>query len=294
MNIEEAKKYAAENTGKRISAPGRLSGKITVVTGGAQGFGAGIAEHLYNEGASVLIADLPFQKETAQKLITEKLGDRASFCSCDVSDEESVKSMVCYCVEHFGGLDLFVSNAGIAKAGDLSTLDTEVFERIAKINYEGFYFCAKYASSIMKAQNEADSAKWGDIVQINSKSGIVGSKANFAYSSSKFAGIGLTQSLALELASFRIKVNSVCPGNYYDGPLWSDPEKGLFVQYLNAGKVPGAKTVEDVKLFYLSKQPINYRGCLPSDVAKAVIYCVEQQFETGQAIPVTGGQVMLA
>lgn len=294
MNIDEAKTYAAQNTLNRNFAPGRLSGKITVVTGGAQGFGAGIAEYLYNEGASVLIADLPFQKDTAEKLINDKLGDRAAFCPCDVSEEESVKNAVCFCVEKFGGLDLFISNAGIAKAGDISTLDTEVFERIAKINYKGFYLCAKYASIIMKAQNEANGEFWGDIVQINSKSGIVGSKANFAYSSSKFAGIGLTQSLALELAQYRIKVNAVCPGNYYDGPLWSDPEKGLFVQYLNAGKVPGAKTVDDVKAFYLAKQPINNRGCLPSDVAKAVIYCVEQQFETGQAVPVTGGQVMLA
>ena len=65
------------------------------------------------------------------------------------------------------------------------------------------------------------------------------------------------------------------------------------MQYLNAGKVPGAKTVEDVKAFYLSKSPIR-RGCLPSDVAKALFYCVEQCYETGQAIPVTGGQVMLS
>lgn len=76
------------------------------------------------------------------------------------------------------------------------------------------------------------------------------------------------------------------------GPLWSDQEKGLFVQYLNAGKVPGAKTVDDVRRFYEAKVPMN-RGCLPIDVARAVMYCVEQKYETGQAIPVTGGQVML-
>ena len=90
----------------------------------------------------------------------------------------------------------------------------------------------------------------------------------------------------------RIKVNSICPGNFFDGPLWSDPEKGLFVQYLRAGKVPGAETVEDVRRAYEEKVPMA-RGCTPVDVARAILYCVEQQYETGQAIPVTGGQVML-
>jgi sorbitol-6-phosphate 2-dehydrogenase len=119
-----------------------------------------------------------------------------------------------------------------------------------------------------------------------------GSNKNSAYAGGKFGGIGLVQSFALELCPYNIKVNAICPGNFYDGPLWSDPERGLFVQYLNAGKVPGAKTVEDVKEFYLSKSPI-HRGCLPSDVAKAILYAVEQTFETGQAIAVTGGQAML-
>ncbi|MBE6931730.1 MAG: short-chain dehydrogenase, partial [Ruminococcaceae bacterium] len=82
------------------------------------------------------------------------------------------------------------------------------------------------------------------------------------------------------------------PGNFFDGPLWSDPVKGLFVQYLNSGKVPGAKDVADVKKFYESKIPM-HRGCYPRDVAVAIFYIVEQQYETGQAVPVTGGQEML-
>ena len=96
----------------------------------------------------------------------------------------------------------------------------------------------------------------------------------------------------MELVADNIKVNSICPGNFFEGPLWSDPERGLFVQYLNAGKVPGAETIEDVKAYYESRVPMG-RGCQPEDIAKALFYLVEQKYETGQALPVTGGQIML-
>ena len=89
-----------------------------------------------------------------------------------------------------------------------------------------------------------------------------------------------------------MKVNAICPGNFFDGPLWSDPEKGLFVQYLRSGKVPGAATVADVKAAYEAKVPMG-RGCEGADVMRAIYYLVEQEYETGQALPVTGGQVML-
>jgi sorbitol-6-phosphate 2-dehydrogenase len=85
----------------------------------------------------------------------------------------------------------------------------------------------------------------------------------------------------------------VCPGNFFEGPLWSDPETGLFVQYLRTGKVPGAKSIADVKKFYESKVPMG-RGARIEDVMRAILYLVEQEYETGQALPVTGGQVMLA
>jgi NAD(P)-dependent dehydrogenase (short-subunit alcohol dehydrogenase family) len=192
----------------------------------------------------------------------------------------------------FGGLDVFVNNAGIVRAGSLEEMTKANFELVAAVNYTAYFLCAKYASAVMKLERAASPDYMTDIVEINSKSGLSGSNKNFAYAGSKFGGIGLTQSFAMELAPYGIKVNAVCPGNFLNGPLWSDPEKGLFVQYLNAGKVPGAKTVEDVKKFYESKVPLG-RGCEIEDVAKAVLYIIDQKYETGQAVPVTGGQEML-
>ena len=267
----------------------RLEGKVAVVTGGAQGFGKGIADVLFAEGAYLAIVDMNL--EGAKKAAAE-YGQAGFAVYANVSDEESVKKMVDEIVAHFGGIDLFVSNAGIVKSGGLEEMTKQAFELVTAVNYTGFFLCTKYATKAMKLQGKYAPEYMMDIVEINSKSGLEGSNKNFAYAGSKFGSVGLVQSFAMELAPYNIKVNGICPGNFLDGPLWSDPERGLFVQYLNAGKVPGAKTVEDVRRYYESKVPMN-RGCLPTDVAKAVIYCVEQKYETGQAIPVTGGQVML-
>ena len=252
----------------------RLKGKVAVVTGGAQGFGAGIAACLAEEGAAVAVADLK------AGIIT------------DVTKEQEVERLCDTVMEQYGRLDIFIANAGILKAGGLEEMTAEDFELVTKVNYHAFFLCAKAASRVMKQQRETHPGRTYDIIQINSKSGLEGSNKNFAYAGSKFGAIGLVQSFALELAGHGIKVNAVCPGNYYEGSLWADPDNGLFVQYLRAGKVPGAKTAADVKAFYEAKTPIK-RGCLPIDAARAVMYCVEQQYETGQAIPVTGGQVML-
>ena len=289
IDLSKWEKIAGENAGQRGSAPGRLGGKICVVTGAAQGFGKGIAQEMYVEGASVVVADLnlPLAQQVA-----DELGERAQAVKVDVTDEQSVADMVAFAVDSFGGLDLFVSNAGVLKAGSLDEMEKKDFEFVTSVNYTAFFSCARYASRVMKAQFAANPSWSGDIIQINSKSGLEGSNKNFAYAGGKFGGLGLVQSFAMELAPFNIKVNAVCPGNYYEGPLWSDPEKGLFVQYLRAGKVQGAKTLEDVRQFYLAKSLIK-RGCTPLDVARAIFYAVEQQYETGQALPVTGGQVML-
>jgi NAD(P)-dependent dehydrogenase (short-subunit alcohol dehydrogenase family)/rhamnose utilization protein RhaD (predicted bifunctional aldolase and dehydrogenase) len=270
-----------------------LKGKIAIVTGSAQGFGAGIAEYLANAGASVVIADMNLEgaKSTADA-ISEKCGVPALAVFANVSDEASVENMIKETVLNFGGLDVFVNNAGIVRAGSLDEMTKQNFELVTAVNYTAYFLCAKYASKIMKIQRSVAPEYITDIIEINSKSGLSGSNKNFAYAGSKFGGLGLTQSFAMELAPYGIKVNAVCPGNFLDGPLWSDPVKGLFVQYLNAGKVPGARTVDDVRKFYEAKVPLG-RGCRIEDVAKAVLYIIDQKYETGQAVPVTGGQEML-
>ena len=291
MSIDMTKwqEIAKENVHNRPAGQGRLAGKIIIVTGAAQGFGKGIAEELYAEGATIVIADM---NQPLAETVAAEMGERACAIPVNVSDEESVANLVAQTVEKFGGLDIMLANAGVVRSGPLASFEKKDMEFVTAINYTGLFLCAKYAALIMEAQHEADPEAFYDIISISSKSGLEGSNKNFAYAGSKFGGIGLVQSWALELCAYNIKVNAVCPGNFLDGPLWSAPVRGLYVQYLPAGKVPGAKTVEDVRRFYESKVPMN-RGCLPVDVARAVMYCVEQKYETGQAIPVTGGQVML-
>jgi sorbitol-6-phosphate 2-dehydrogenase len=272
---------------------GRISGKVAIVVGGSGGIGKGIVEDFAKEGAHVVIADKAIDKalKIANELNQKYDLSTAIAIKVDVTDEETIKKMVERTVEVFSVIDIFVYSVGVVKPGSVKTFSLEDFEFVTKVNYTGYFLCVKHIAQVMAEQHRRDPSRIMDIIQINSKSGLQGSNRNFAYAGSKFGGIGLTQSFALELIEDGIKVNAICPGNYFDGSLWADPQNGLFVQYLKSGKVPGAKTVEDVRRYYESKIPMG-RGCVIEDIMHAIYYVIEQKYETGQTILVAGGQIM--
>jgi len=279
---------------KKRSRNDVVRGKIALVTGGAQGLGESIVRSLTEAGAFVYIADIQIKKsESLSKELNHQYQQTVVLpVQVDVSNEESVVSMMEMVARNTGGLDLFISNAGVLQAGSVKEMKLKDFDFVTQVDYTGYFLCAKHAARMLSLQNKPTGKYFTDIIVVSSKSGLEGSNKNSAYAGAKFGTIGLTQSFALELVADNIKVNALCPGNFFDGPLWSDPKYGLFVQYFQTGKVPGAKSANDVRKYYENKVPM-LRGCRSEDIMKAVFYIVEQEYETGQAVPVTGGQVML-
>jgi sorbitol-6-phosphate 2-dehydrogenase len=260
----------------------RLKDQVALVTGAAQGLGESIARRFADEGCrGIVISDLNFHKAESLAAELGKMPDvEAVPIRANVADAGDAAAMVQCAVDNFGTLDILVANAGILKAGDITEVDPGDWKTVMDVNLYGYFLCAQAAARVMKDHNR------GNIIQINSKSGKKGSFRNSAYAASKFGGIGLTQSIALDLAPYNIRVNAVCPGNLLDGTLWQD---SLYEQYARTQGL----TVEEVRRKYESQVPLG-RGCTYEDVCNVVVFLAsnESNYMTGQALNVTGGQEM--
>ncbi|MFP5105658.1 acetoin reductase [Neobacillus sp. C211] len=251
--------------------------KVALITGGGAGIGRAIALRLANDGFDVAVNDISEEsiKHVASEI--EKLGQRALPVIADVSNREQVFSMVDQVVEHFGRLDVMVSNAGIVQVKPLLEITEEDMERIFRINVFGTMFCMQAAAKVMIKQNG------GKIINASSTSGKRGVEFLGHYCATKFSVIGLTQTAAKELASHGITVNAYCPGIVGTG-MWEEIDRKMS-EYMNVplGEILKNK-VNGIPLGRIEE---------PTDVANYVSFLASEDsnYMTGQAVVIDGGMV---
>ncbi|WP_392561489.1 sorbitol-6-phosphate dehydrogenase [Orbus sturtevantii] len=256
--------------------------QVAVVVGGGQTLGAFLCQGLADADYQVAVADLNI--ENANKIADEinkkhGIGSAKGF-KVDATNEESVINLAIDIERQFKQLNLMVYSAGIAKASPITDFKLADFNLSVNVNLTGYFLCAREMAKLMIKHNNA-----GRIIQINSKSGKVGSKHNSGYSAAKFGGVGLTQSLALDLAEHGITVNSLMLGNLLKSPMF----QSLLPQYAKKLGIDESQ-VEQV---YIDKVPLK-RGCEYQDVLNILLFYASDKasYCTGQSINVTGGQVM--
>lgn len=253
-----------------------LKGKVAVVTGASQGLGEALAKRLDEEGCKVAVCDINYD---GAKSVASSLKEGMAL-AVDVTKFDQLQAAAKQVVDKWGQVDILICNAAIVKSGDIYNLTPEAFALVTNINLNGYFNTVKAFAPYMLER------KSGSIIQINSKSGKKGSYKNGAYASSKFGGVGLTQSLALEFAEQGVRVNCICPGNLLNSPLWVN---SLFKQYAANQGI----TEEQVREKYINQVPMK-RSCEYKDIEDVMVFLASDyaSYMTGQSINVTGGQQM--
>lgn len=246
----------------------RLKDKIAVITGSARGIGKAIALKFAQEGAAVVISDLTLEscQETASEIeaITRT---KTLALAVDVTNSTSVEEMVKTVKKEWGRIDILVNNAGITKDTLLMRMSPDAWNAVIQVNLTGTFNCIKAVTRLMMKQ------QYGRIVNIASVVGLMGNAGQANYVASKAGVIGLTKSVARELASRNITANAIAPG---------------FIQTPMTDKL-----TEDTIKNYLSRIPLGRMGT-PEDVAKAAMFLVssDADYITGQVLTIDGGMYM--
>jgi len=250
---------------------GKMTGKVALVTGGAEGIGAAVGRMIIAEGGSVMLADVQIEK--ARELASE-LGDQAAAIALDVRELDQWNAAVAATQERFGKLTVLCNIAGISEPGNVVDVDLDSWRRTIDINLEGPFYGCRAAIPAMEASGEPSA-----IVNIGSMIAIRAAAFVAAYSASKAGLLGLTRSIALDCAErgVPIRANMVHPGAI---------RTPMYDRY----KFSGADTPENIETDFAATHPMNRIG-EPEEVAKAVVFLAsdEASFTTGCDFTVDGG-----
>lgn len=257
--------------------PHLLTGKISLVTGGARGIGEGIAVSLAEAGATVVIADISHGEADRTAAAIRARGGKAHGAFVDVSSPDSLDNLVKGIVAEHGQLDLAVNNAGVLGVAPLEDIDSAEWDRVMDVNAKGVFFSCQSEVAAMRAQHTP-----GSIVNIASLAGKVGLALQSHYSASKFAVVGITNSIAKEVAREAITVNAICPG-IVGTRMWLGDGATA-----DAKKLPGETEDES---WQRHQQTLLPQGTAQTaeDIGRTVVFLALSPHITGQAISVDGG-----
>ncbi len=254
----------------------KLTGRVALVTGATRGIGRGIASKLAAEGADIIVNYRKDEKsaiELRDRLTS--IGVRVLTVKADVSSEVEVKRMFEEIRSDFQKLDILVNNAGIERLCLLADLPSDQWDEVLGTNLRGAFLCCKYAIPLMVRNGN------GRIINVASDAGKTGYKYLSAYCASKFGLIGLTQSLAAELAEDRINVNAICPGATYTDM--------LDLEYTELAKIQGT-TARIEQQALLNRIPLK-RIASPEEIGSLIVFLSSDDgsFVTGESINISGG-----